>query len=87
MMNICSKIAALSTLLLNHGWPGSIVEFLHIIDQLAHPEKHGGKEEDAFNNFYRAQIDQYFENPEDFNISKPRRLPDGSPIGSYSCFY
>ena len=30
-------------LLLNHGWPGSIVEFLNIIDQLAHPEKHGGK--------------------------------------------
>ena len=36
-------------LLLNHGWPGSIVEFLNIIDQLAHPEKFGGKEEDAFN--------------------------------------
>ncbi len=35
-------------LLLNHGWPGSIVEFLHIIDQLAHPEKYGGKEEDGF---------------------------------------
>jgi len=36
-------------LLLSHGWPGSIIEFLHIIDQLAHPEKFGGKEEDAFN--------------------------------------
>jgi len=35
-------------LLLSHGWPGSIVEFLHIVDQLAHPEKFGGKEEDAF---------------------------------------
>ena len=35
-------------LLLNHGWPGSIVEFLHIIDQLAHPEKYGGKEDDGF---------------------------------------
>jgi microsomal epoxide hydrolase len=35
-------------LLLSHGWPGSIVEFLHIIDQLAHPEKFSGKEEDAF---------------------------------------
>ena len=35
-------------LLLSHGWPGSIVEFLHIINQLAHPEKFGGKEEDAF---------------------------------------
>ncbi len=35
-------------LLLSHGWPGSILEFLHIIDHLAHPEKFGGKEEDAF---------------------------------------
>ena len=35
-------------LILSHGWPGSIFEFLHIIDQLAHPEKYGGKEEDAF---------------------------------------
>ena len=35
-------------LLLSHGWPGSIIEFLHIVDQLAHPEKFDGKEEDAF---------------------------------------
>ena len=35
-------------LLLMHGWPGSIIEFLHIIDKLAHPEKFGGREEDAF---------------------------------------
>jgi len=35
-------------LLLLHGWPGSIIEFLHIIEKLAHPEKFGGKEEDAF---------------------------------------
>ena len=35
-------------LLLMHGWPGSVLEFLHIIKILAHPEKFGGKEEDAF---------------------------------------
>ena len=35
-------------LLLMHGWPGSIVEFLEIIKPLAHPEKFGGKIEDAF---------------------------------------
>ena len=35
-------------LLLMHGWPGSIVEFLHIIKKLAHPEKFGGREKDAF---------------------------------------
>jgi len=35
-------------LLLSHGWPGSIIEFLHIIEKLAHPEKFGGNEKDAF---------------------------------------
>ena len=35
-------------LLLMHGWPGSVVEFLPIIEKLAHPEKFGGNIEDAF---------------------------------------
>ena len=35
-------------LLLMHGWPGSVVEFLEIIKPLAHPEKFGGNIEDAF---------------------------------------
>ena len=35
-------------LLISHGWPGSIVEFLNIIDPLAHPEKHNGNIEDSF---------------------------------------
>jgi pimeloyl-ACP methyl ester carboxylesterase len=35
-------------LLLMHGWPGSVIEFLHIIEKLAHPEKFGGREKDAF---------------------------------------
>jgi len=35
-------------LIISHGWPGTIVEFLEFIDLLAHPERHGGKVEDAF---------------------------------------
>lgn len=35
-------------LVVTHGWPGSIVEFLHVIDVLAHPEEHGGDPLDAF---------------------------------------
>ena len=35
-------------LLLLHGWPGSIIEFLDIIKKLAHPEKYGGRKEDSF---------------------------------------
>lgn len=35
-------------LLLTHGWPGSIVEFRHLIEALTHPENHGGSADDAF---------------------------------------
>lgn len=35
-------------LLLIHGWPGSIVEFLDVIGPLTNPVVHGGKAEDAF---------------------------------------
>ena len=36
-------------LILCHGWPGSVIEFFEIIEKLAHPERFGGNEEDAFN--------------------------------------
>jgi pimeloyl-ACP methyl ester carboxylesterase len=35
-------------LILSHGWPGSVFEFLHVIDKLAHPERFGGDAKDAF---------------------------------------
>jgi pimeloyl-ACP methyl ester carboxylesterase len=35
-------------LLLIHGWPGSIVEFLDIIGPLTDPRAHGGDPADAF---------------------------------------
>ena len=35
-------------LIIIHGWPGTIVEFLDFIDLLAHPERHGGDINDAF---------------------------------------
>ena len=35
-------------LLLTHGWPGSIVEFLDVIPRLTDPEAHGGRGADAF---------------------------------------
>lgn len=43
-----SPHAQATPLLLTHGWPGSIVEFRHIIDALTHPEAHGGSADDAF---------------------------------------
>jgi epoxide hydrolase len=35
-------------LVLTHGWPGSIVEFLDVIGPLTDPEAHGGDPADAF---------------------------------------
>jgi epoxide hydrolase len=35
-------------LLMMHGWPGSIVEFLDVIPRLTEPEAHGGRAVDAF---------------------------------------
>ena len=34
-------------LLMTHGWPGSIYEFLQVIEPLAHPERFGGDAEDG----------------------------------------
>jgi pimeloyl-ACP methyl ester carboxylesterase len=35
-------------LIITHGWPGSVVEFLDIIEPLTNPRDHGGRAEDAF---------------------------------------
>lgn len=35
-------------LVLTHGWPGSVLEFLAAVEPLTEPTKHGGEEGDAF---------------------------------------
>ncbi|EWY36092.1 multidrug MFS transporter [Skermanella stibiiresistens SB22] len=35
-------------MIMTHGWPGSILEFLKVLGPLADPTAHGGKAEDAF---------------------------------------
>ncbi len=35
-------------LIISHGWPGSVLEFRHIIDALVDPVAHGGSAADAF---------------------------------------
>jgi pimeloyl-ACP methyl ester carboxylesterase len=35
-------------LVMTHGWPGSIVEFLEVVGPLTDPTAHGGRAEDAF---------------------------------------
>jgi pimeloyl-ACP methyl ester carboxylesterase len=35
-------------LIITHGWPGSVMEFMKVIGPLTDPEAHGGRAEDAF---------------------------------------
>lgn len=62
-------------LVVTHGWPGSIVEFLHIVEPLAHPERAGGDPLDAF--------DVILPSLPGFGFSGPPIRPDGStgPVG------
>ncbi|MEO1055277.1 MAG: epoxide hydrolase family protein [Actinomycetota bacterium] len=43
-----SPHADATPLLLSHGWPGSFVEFHHVIEPLTNPTLHGGSPDDAF---------------------------------------
>src|SRR6266542_2226108 len=47
-IHVRSKHANALPLVINHGWPGSIIEQLKIIDPLTNPTAHGGSASDAF---------------------------------------
>jgi pimeloyl-ACP methyl ester carboxylesterase len=47
-IHVKSRHANAMPILLTHGWPGSIVEFLDVIGPLTDPTRYGGKAEDAF---------------------------------------
>jgi epoxide hydrolase len=47
-IHVRSKHGSALPVILTHGWPGSVVEFLQVISPLVDPTSHGGKAEDAF---------------------------------------
>jgi len=47
-IHVRSKHANAMPLIVTHGWPGSIIELLKIIDPLTNPTAHGGNVSDAF---------------------------------------
>jgi pimeloyl-ACP methyl ester carboxylesterase len=47
-LHVRSKHENALPIVLTHGWPGSIFEFLKVINPLVDPTAHGGKAEDAF---------------------------------------
>jgi pimeloyl-ACP methyl ester carboxylesterase len=47
-IHVRSKHPNAMPLIMTHGWPGSIIELLKVIDPLTNPTVHGGRAEDAF---------------------------------------
>jgi epoxide hydrolase len=61
-------------LIITHGWPGSIVEFVQITGPLSNPRAHGGDPSDAFH--------LVLPSIPGFGFSGPTRGPAGSLAGS-----
>ncbi|MEA1672665.1 epoxide hydrolase [Nitrospirillum sp. BR 11163] len=47
-IHVRSRHAKAMPMIMTHGWPGSILEFLKVIDPLTNPMAHGGSADDAF---------------------------------------
>ena len=47
-LHVRSKHEGAKPLILTHGWPGSVIEFMGVIGPLTDPVAHGGRAEDAF---------------------------------------
>ena len=47
-IHVRSKNPNALPIIITHGWPGSIIEQLKIVDPLTNPTAHGGKAEDSF---------------------------------------
>ena len=58
-------------LVITHGWPGSVVEFLDVIPMLTDPGSHGGRAEDAFH-VVAPSLPGY-------GFSEPTRSPGWNP--------
>ena len=61
-------------LLLSHGWPGSIVEFLDVIGPLTDPAAHGGDPADAFHVVAPSLPGYGFSGPTHERGWNPRRM-------------
>ncbi|MBG6132582.1 hypothetical protein IWQ47_003807 [Aquimarina sp. EL_43] len=47
--------------------------------------KTGDVTDKMYNEYYLNQINKFIEKPEDFKVLPSPKIPDGSPIGSFSC--
>ena len=58
-------------LILTHGWPGSFIEYLDLIEPLAHPERFGGDPADAFEVIVPSLPGYAFSSPPPAPINPP----------------
>lgn len=75
-LHVRSPEADALPLLLVHGWPGSIVEFLDVIRPLTDPRAHGGHPDDAFHVVCAAIPGYGFSGPTRDRGWTPRRVAD-----------
>jgi len=47
-LHVRSPVPDALPLVITHGWPGSVFEFLNVLDRLTNPKAHGGTDADAF---------------------------------------
>jgi hypothetical protein len=71
-----SKNPKAMPLILTHGWPGSVVEFLKLIGPLTDPVAFGGNAEDSFDVTFRRCLDSGFPKSQPrrgglFHVSRP----------------
>src|SRR6266481_755744 len=66
-------------LLLLHGWPGSVFEFLELIPRLTDPESFGGDPADAFTVVARSLPGYGWSSPQGSRASASRKSPTAWP--------
>src|SRR5207249_2607255 len=71
--HVRSPVADATPLILTHGWPGSVVEFVDLIGPLTDPASHGGDPNDAFHVVIPSLPGYGFSQPNDAKGWEPRR--------------
>jgi hypothetical protein len=70
-IHVRSKHENALPIIVTHGWPGSIIEQLKIIDPLANPTAHGGSVSDAFDVVIPSNAGLWFFRQADHNRLAP----------------
>jgi len=71
--HVTSPVAGATPLILTHGWPGSVVEFVDLIGPLTDPAAHGGDARDAFHVVVPSLPGYGFSQPNDHKGWEPKR--------------